>query len=332
MRAAALRLTVLFGVFALAIGGAVGSAAGGSEQAPTVRVGFFGTLDEALIGDQLAFEAMRRKNGVRSQFSTFVSPQAAVVAITRGDVDIGVVGLHSAVQAISQGAPIRALAVAKQANEWVFVSSTANVADLHGKKVGYQTPGTETHAFAKVLLSRAGVRDAQLIAVAGSPNRAAALVGGVLDAAWLNYVDFIRVVREKSGLRALASARSLVPFSALQAVVVSESYLRANRALLARVVPSLLDGYEDLYTSSGRSRWLARARGTVFEATPDDAARVYENYRRIGFWPRVGKPMTTAQWQSRVLFWLAGDIVESVPDQGRVWDLSFWRAAARAAR
>jgi ABC-type nitrate/sulfonate/bicarbonate transport system substrate-binding protein len=327
---AGLRFIVLFGVLALAIGGAAGSATGGSEQAATVRVGFFGTLDEALIGDQLVFEGLRRKTGIRPQYSTFVSPQAAVVAVTRGDVDIGIVGLHSAVQAISQGAPLRALAVAKQVNEWVFVANASTVAELHGKKVGYQTPGTETHAFAKVVLSRAGVRDAQLIAVPGSPNRAAALAGGVLDAAWLNYVDFIRVVREKPGLRALASARSLVPFSAVQAVVVSESYLSANRRLLARVVPGLLDGYESLYQPSGRTRWLARARSTVFKATPDDAGRVYENYRRIGFWPQVTKPLTKAQWQSRVLFWLAGDIVESVPEFERIWDLSFWRAAARA--
>jgi ABC-type nitrate/sulfonate/bicarbonate transport system substrate-binding protein len=261
-----------------------------------------------------------------------VSPQAAVVAITRGDVDIGVVGIHSTIQAISQGAPLRALALAKQANEWVFVSNTATVAELRGKKVGYQTPGTETHAFSTVVLKRAGVRDAQLIAIPGSPNRAVALLGGVLDAAWLNYIDFVRIVREKRGFRALASARNLVPFSAVQAIVVSESYLQSNRALLRKVIPGLLEGYEELYRPSGRTRWLARARGTVFQAAPDDAGRVYENYRRIGNWPRVAKPLTKEQWESRVLFWLAGDIVESVPEFERIWDLSFWRAAARAQR
>jgi ABC-type nitrate/sulfonate/bicarbonate transport system substrate-binding protein len=325
-----LRLGLLLAVVMLVLGGAAGGAAGGQQQATTIKVGFFGTLDEALIGDQLAFETLRRRSGIVPQYSTFVSPQAAVVAVTRGDVDIGVVGLHSTVQAISQGAPIKALAVAKQTNEWVFVSNTRTVGELRGKKIGYQTPGTETHAFAKVVLSRAGVRDAQLIAVPGSPNRAAALVGGVLDAAWLNYVDFIRVVREKPSLRALTSARNLVPYSAVQAVVVSDEYLRSNRALLNRVIPALMDGYEGLYATGGRNRWLARARASVFKATPTDATRVYDNYRRLGFWPRVTRPLTRTQWESRVLFWLAGDIVESVPDFNRVWDLSFWRAAARA--
>ena len=40
--------------------------------------------------------------------------------------------------------------------------------------------------------------------------------------------------------------------------------------------------------------------------------------------------MTRAQWDSRVLFWLAGDVVESVPEFERVWDLSLWRRRARA--
>ena len=293
-----MRLCALLGVLALAVGGASTGARGASEQTPTLRVGFFGTFDEATIGDQLAFEALRRNTGIRAQYSTFVSPQAAVVAITRGDVDIGVVGIHSTVQAISQGAPLRALALAKQANEWVLVSNTATVGELRGKKVGYQTPGTETHAFSKVVLKRAGVRDAQLIAVPGSPNRAAALVAGVLDAAWLNYVDFVRLVREKKGFRALVSARNLVPFSAVQAIVVSESYLQSNRALLRKAIPGLLVGYESLYQSAGRTRWLARARNTVFQASPDDAGRVYENYRRIGNWPRVVKPLTKEQWRA----------------------------------
>jgi ABC-type nitrate/sulfonate/bicarbonate transport system substrate-binding protein len=297
-------------------------------QARTIRVGFFGTLDEALIGDQLAFETLQRRTGIRARYSLFASPQAAVVAVTRGDVDLGVVGIHSTVQAIAQGAPLRALVVAKQTNEWVFVSSTPTIGELRGKRVGYQTPGTETHAFSKVLLAREGVRDAVLVAVPGSPNRAAAVAGGVLSAAWLNYVDFIRLTRERRGVRALASARSLVPFSAVQAVVVSESFLRSNRPLVRRVVEGLLVGYDQLYSRSGRARWLARARSTVFSSAPGDASRVYENYRRIGFWPRTAKPLTRAQWQGRVLFWIAGDIVESVPDFNRVWDLTFWRAAA----
>lgn len=316
-------------LLALLPGGAASGAREAGSQTRTIKVGFFGTLDEALIGDQLAFETLRRKTGIRATYSTFVSPQAAVIAVTRGDVDIGVVGIHSTVQALSQGAPVRALLVAKQTNEWVFVSSTSTVAELHGKRVGYQTPGTETHAFAKIVLARAGVRDAQLVAVPGSPNRAAALAGGVLSAAWLNYVDFVRLTRERRGMRALASARSLVPFSAVQAVIVSESFLRSNRPLLRQVVGGLLDGYEQLYQPSGRTRWLARARATVFQTTPNDAVRVYENYKRIGFWPRRAKPLTKSQWQSRVLFWLAGDIVESVPEFERVWDLSFWRTIAR---
>jgi NitT/TauT family transport system substrate-binding protein len=324
-------LLAALALVAVLLAGLASAAAGAPSQTRTLRVGFFGSFDEAAIGDELAFATLRRQTGLGVSFSTFVSPQAAVIAVTRGDVDIGITGLHSTVAAINEGAPLRALLVAKQVNEWVFVADATSLAALRGRKIGYQTPGTETEAFAKVLLRRAGLRpgDVELTALPGSPNRAIALLNGSLGAAWLNYVDFLRVVGEKPSLRALASARSLVPFSALHAVVVSESFLQTNRPLLQRVVTALLQGYEELYRPAGKARWLARAQATVFKDDPATAARVYASYRRIGLWPRTAAPVTKAQWESRVLFWLAGDIVSSVPEFDRVWDLSFWRTAAR---
>ena len=49
-----------------------------------------------------------------------------------GDVDIGLTGLHSTVQAINQGAPLRVLAAVKQSNEWVFVSNTRTIGGRSG--------------------------------------------------------------------------------------------------------------------------------------------------------------------------------------------------------
>ena len=98
---------------------------------------------------------------------------------------------------------------------------------------------------------------------------------------------------------------------------------------MRRLVRGMLDGYGSMYTAEGRQRWIAKARAGVFKDEPALAARVYENYRRLKLWPRRTEPVTKAQWESRVLFWLAGDVVESVPSFERVWDLSLWRAAAR---
>ena len=297
----------------------------------TIRVGSFGTFDETSVADQLAFEQIARKNGIKSTITTFGTPQAAVVAVTRGDIDIGIVGIHTTSRAIAEGAPLRTILGAQMTNEWVFVSSTPDVASLRGKTIGYQTPGTETQAFAAVLLRRAGIKtsEVKLVAVPGSPNRAIALMNGQLDAAWLNYVDFLRVVREAPRFRALTSARNLVPFSALRAFVVTDSYLEANRPRLQKIVNTLLASYESMYTAEGKSRWLKRAKATVFKDDPALADRVYANYRRIKIWPHRSQFVTKPQWESRSLFWLAGDVVDGVPTYERMWDMSLWRAAAK---
>ena len=174
---------------------AVGAAGASPRATVTLKVGFFGTFDESTVADQLAFESLARTAGIQVSFVTFATPQAAVVAVTRGDVDLGITGLHSTSRAINEGAPLKALLVAEMANEWVFVADAPNVAALRGRRVGYQTPGTETQAYASVLLRRSGLKtsDVTMTALPGSPNRAIALLNGQLAGTWLNYVDFLRV-------------------------------------------------------------------------------------------------------------------------------------------
>lgn len=319
--------------FAVAALVAVATAAAGTRETTTLRVGVFGTLDESSVADQLAFTSLRR-SGITVSYVSFATPQATVIAVARGDVDIGITGLQSTTRAIGEGAPVRAILASNMANEWVFVADAPSVAALRGRKVGYQTPGTETQAYASVLLRRYGLTtsDVTMTAVPGSPNRAIALLAGQLAGAWLNYVDFLKVMREKPTLHPLASARTLAPFSAVSVMIVSEDYLVSHRPLLQRVVTGVLSSYDSTYTEAGKARWIALASKAVFRDEPALATRVYQDYRRIKFWPRRSQPVTKAQWESRVLFWLAGDVVDSVPAFEQVWDLSFWRTAARTAR
>jgi NitT/TauT family transport system substrate-binding protein len=320
---------------ALAAGAAARAGDERSGQTTTLRVGYAFGIDAAAIGDRVAFARLRRTRRIAAELSDLGAAQPALAALLRGDVDMGIFGLHSSVNAIRQGAPIRAVLAVRPVNEWLFVSTTRTVAELRGKRVGHQAPGTETQAFARVVLRRAGLDDddVQLLAVPGSPNRAAALIGGRLDATWLEYVDYRRILRQRRDLRVLARARRLVPFSALQVLVVTEEYLREHRPLLRRVVAGLLDGYERLYTLAGRREFVAAARPVIQDESDAFIRSVYAYYKQIRFWPRRARPVTSRQWQGRVRFWAQNQMVQTpVPAFSRVWDLSFWRQAARQQR
>ena len=319
----------------LALGLVLGATAqsGRSAQVVNLKIAYGLAGDPAAVGEAVAFARLRREKGIATQVTNLASPGAAVAAVVRGDADIGITGLNTATQAINQGAPLKAFLLARQRNEWLFVGNTRTVSALRGKRVGYQAPGTETEAFARVVLRRAGVgpRDVEMTALPGSPNRASALIAGRLDGAWVEYVDYVRVLRRQRNLHVLSLARNLVKFSALNVYITTVDYLQDNRALLQRFVRGTLDGYDTLYKPGGRNAWLRIAKATVLE---DDSSafvrRVYDNYRRIRFWPERKKPVTRAQWLNRVSFWLSNGIADSVPTFTRVWDLSLWNRAARA--
>ena len=75
----------------------------------------------------------------------------------RGDVDVGLSALHSTEPAINQGAPLNALARCGDGERMGVRLGRPDVRKRCGDGVGYQTPGTETRAYASVLLRRAGV-------------------------------------------------------------------------------------------------------------------------------------------------------------------------------
>jgi ABC-type nitrate/sulfonate/bicarbonate transport system substrate-binding protein len=329
-------------VVALAIAGAValGAATQGSAKpakpAPaTLRVGYAFAYDATSTGDRVAFSALRRKKNITAELTDLRTPTAATAALLRGDVDMICTGLQTSIQAISQGVPLKAILVARQVNEWVLVSNTTTLAGLRGKRVAFQAPKTEGEAFTKLVLRRAGLGtgDFTFTPILTSDTRTTALLAGRIDAAFLNYIDWLQIRRQRPGqFHLLARAKNLMPYSAVLAWQVTESYLREHRALLQRFVTGMLDAYDNLYRPVGRRAFIARAKGdTLKTETNGVITAMYENYKKLGFWPHRTKPVTKKQWRSRVQFWVRNGMVDADAPFNRLWDLSLWRTSAKVA-
>lgn len=318
---AALALSAAFGVSS-------DSGEAGSERTLRIARGF--DFDAGSVGDRVAAEVMRRSTGIKSRLSVLSSPRNTIIALERGDIDVAMPGINSTIQAIQQGAKMRAVLLTGMVSEDVLVASVPQVADLRGKRIGYHDEG-ETKLLAEVLLARAGLKaaDVELIQLPESTNRATALVAGRLDAAVLAYVDFLRISREKPDLRLLGTARGVIPFSAARPLVVSEK-LRGQRDRMQRIVTGMLAGYEFLYTPAGRREWLATAKRTALKDETDASrAQIYAFYRGIGVWPRRNRIPTPAEWQQGTDFRiLRGILKPPAPSFTQMFDFSFWRRAA----
>jgi len=170
------------------------------------------------------------------------------------------------------------------------------------------------------------VADVKLSALAESSARAAALAAGRVDAAVLDEPDYERL--RGLGVNVLARLSDLEPRSAATVWVVSRTWADKHPELVGRIVRGLLDGYAYVYTQAGRRAWIAAARRSVFRADPELAPGIYDFYRSARFWPLRDRPVTRAEHQRAVRFWLAAhELARSVPFS-HVWNASWWRSAA----
>jgi ABC-type nitrate/sulfonate/bicarbonate transport system substrate-binding protein len=131
------------------------------------------------------------------------------------------------------------------------------------------------------------------------------------------------------GVIVLARLSALEPRSAASVWVVSQRWAEEHPMLVGRIVRGLLDGYAYVYTAAGRRAWIVAARRAVFRSDPTLAPQIYDFYHSVRFWPLRDRPVTRAEHQRAVRFWLgAHELARYVPFS-RVWDASWWQAAAR---
>ena len=328
------RLLVLAAILALAlIAAAACGGGGGASTDRELRVGYAYGFDAGDVGDRVAFRELEREKGIRASFQEMGGGRNVVIAVERGDIDVGNLVLLDAIRAVDQGVDLKAILVSNQVAEFVLVAANGvtSVEGLKGKTIAFGGQGDQTNALASLLLQQAGVAesDVGLVALPESTNRATALLAGRIDAAVIEFVDYLRISSQKPGFEILGSTKETSPFPINTVYVVSGDFARKNPELVQDLVSGLLDGYERLYGPEGGKDWKAEAKATALEGESDAlVAKVYAFYRDVGFWPRRTGLVARADYDRGTEFWVeTGQLERGVPFD-RVWDLSFWRKAA----
>jgi ABC-type nitrate/sulfonate/bicarbonate transport system substrate-binding protein len=255
----------------------------------------------------------------------------AVAALTRGDIDMAKLAFDDAMNAIGQGADIRMILSANNRQDLILAGSpeVATLPDLRGARILLTRPGPSvSSATLPPLLEQAGVEEGEyeIGYLLDSQDRSAALVSGRADAATLESADLI-LARQETDLNQLAELGPRVPPPG-NIFVVREDFIEENSALLEEVVRELVAGYESLYAPGGRDAWIERAREEDLADQPEDvAARIYEAYRKLGYWPRRD-PYTEQQHQRALDFNIEAGVIEKPTSFDEAWDTSFWSQAA----
>lgn len=179
----------------------VAVACGPKPEAPQVTkiklafpsVADFGDIPVLLAMDRLA----DRGYAVLPTF--FAQTEMAVEAVSRGDADIGTGATRTQMAAMQKGAPLKFI-VDEVANEWSVIGTMKECSELDGKRLAIHSEGAVSTAMTKNWINEScpGINPEWMI-VPGSPNRAAALLAGEIDATPAELADAIRLQRERPG-------------------------------------------------------------------------------------------------------------------------------------
>ncbi|MDX6699651.1 MAG: hypothetical protein QOE65_3048 [Solirubrobacteraceae bacterium] len=321
----------------LALGAGAGCGGGNGHSdfgrpGSTLRVGYGFAPTASEIADQISLRDYARAHGVKVVRRAFPDSAAAVTGLRRGDVDVAPLNVGQAFKAINAGAAIVAIVAGKSMPEYVYVAvpPISAPAQLRGRKLGQQGPGSDAAGLQGRVLAEGGLTpgDVDIVTLAGSAARAAALASGRIEATPLGYDQYLRVARAIPGLRVLARQADFEPHRITNAWMVTPSFARKHRAALQTLVRDQLRSTTRLYTAAGRREWLDfAARGLLKDDPPSFRARVYDYYRTHGMFPRIDDPITPAAYRR-----MAGQMVRSgqiarAPAFEKFWDPSFWRHA-----
>lgn len=323
------RFVALLAISALAVGCGDEQEGEGPE---TIRVGYEFDLDPGDLGDAVAWERSEESQALSVEFRELGGTQAIVTGLRRGEIEIANMNQTTAINAIANGADLKAILATKIRPEWVLGArgELTEPDDLEGKRIAVYGPGSETVYHVDLTLRGAGLAedDVEILNLGESENRAAALAAGRIDATPLEFVDHLRLIDAGEEINLLSKLSEISPERGPTVYVVSESLLQEDPELLDRVTAGLVEGFRYLYTPEGERAWIEEAQaGPLEDDPPSLVAEAYAFYRDLGFWPR-GEPIGEAEYQRSCELWRRTGQVEECLAFSEVWDTSLWAAAS----
>jgi ABC-type taurine transport system substrate-binding protein len=274
-------------------GGAGGTAsASGKTSTSGMRIAYASALDPNDVADQLGLDAAGAK------VQTLNADSAVIAGLQQGSIDVGNVDFNQAVAARSKGLPIKIIYVSQTTPEYVFVGrpEVASIADLAGKNVGFQEPGSQTELFAKNIVREkapAIYQKVKFLALAESSRRAQAMVAKRLDASPVESINLAQLEKQ-GGYHQLATWADMTG-DASKAVgtawITTDKKYASDKARLTAFVQDLQKGYNRTYADKGA--WIARAKKAVPDVDASLLPAVYDIYVARNMYPKSGTPALT---------------------------------------
>jgi ABC-type nitrate/sulfonate/bicarbonate transport system substrate-binding protein len=212
-----------------------------------------------------------------------LEPRAGIGALLSGDLDC-YTAIGSTARAALRGAPVRVGLVALNRSDFILVANKeiASIEQLRGKLIGGYTPQGTVNVVLGELLHRKGLRPEEYKIVNAGTARAAALSSGAVQAAMLNSVETVRLVKQGFHVLARAADELEMPQSGLG---MSVAAMQSRRDFLRPVAQAVLDAIRVIVTQREKTLPVLMKQLAISQ---DEAAFIYDAIHKG--WALDGKP------------------------------------------
>lgn len=215
-----------------------------------------GSPEDYLIPVFTTARDILKSEGYDLQYTSLSTDEVVEAALDRGRIDVALLSMIGLQRAVKAGLHMKWAVTNETQNTFVLVvpSSVTDLTQLKGKKIGTQDPTSLSTAAIPGLLGPAGLAptDYTLVNLAGSANRAAALVAGSMDASMMLYtIAQSKLINStdpavKGKWKIWGGGAAPGPAMMWEGLVMSDGF-RANTAAATAFVKAVIQAYAKFY-------------------------------------------------------------------------------------
>lgn len=222
--------------------------------------------------------------GLDVEFKSFEGGISAFRGMVSGGLDVAGTSSDNLMVAISQGVAVHAIGTYAPKLSQVMVSTpdVKTVADLKGKKMGFQEVGGFADVMNQLLLSSAGLKrdDVTNISVT-TAGRVPALVTGEINAHALHADQYYAALAKKPDLVTLAKMWEVAPKWWYAAFAASDDAVNKNPELYIDFMTAIVKAQRFMYSNKDKTVEIG-IKYTKLD--PDAVSKGYDDLAKGGIW------------------------------------------------
>lgn len=256
-----------------------------------------------------------------------------VQALVAGRTQLAPHGADELILGAAEGALPVAVGATEAQQGYVLVGSTeyASVADLEGKVIGMSGPAGFDALLSRFALQDVGLdpdADASFVQIGGSPDRAAALLGGNVDAATIFVDDWFELEGRTEDLHIILQLAELVPDYPATVYFSLADFWQDNPDIALAVACANLESNK--WAQDNPDEFVAFAQELVEGASPEAIRNLYDFAIEVGMYPTDPDAVLSTRGMQGLMEAMleTGDISQPV-EVDQVVDTSYLQEAAQ---